>query len=186
MLYFILIGLHTVLFGYFLYFTFNNVIITIMAAISALFLISTALYAFLTKKSYYFYFFIGIVITNIAVVFVIPLGLVIIIPELIFLYILTLRGPSPGQIYTRMKASKQVNLAYPYHDPAVTRMYGMAPGYPGLKMDEVWNPDSTKPMIAKNEYIEKGNSMWKIQFGAFILTISFLICGIISLFYFFS
>ncbi|MFX0033959.1 MAG: hypothetical protein ACFE8E_08005 [Candidatus Hodarchaeota archaeon] len=110
----------------------------------------------------------------------------LLIPELVFLYLLTLRGPSPGQMYTRMKASKQQHL--PYYDLAVTRMYGMAPGYPGVKMDEVWNPDSTKPIDDEEKVIsiKKKQSMWKVTMISLICTISFSICSIESLIIYFQ
>jgi len=85
-----------------------------------------------------------------------------------------------------MKASKQQHL--PYYDLAVTRMYGMAPGYPAVKMDEVWNPDSTKPIIdeEKEISIKKKYSKWKITVISFICSFGFLICSIMSLILYFS
>lgn len=85
-----------------------------------------------------------------------------------------------------MKASKQQHL--PYYDLAVTRMYGMAPGYPGVKMDEVWNPDSTKTTVDEEKVIsiKKKQSMWKITMISLICTISFSICSIESLIIYFQ
>lgn len=124
-------------------------------------------------------------VASIVVIVLFPISLVVLIPELIFLYVLTLRGPSPGQIYNKMKVSKQQHL--PYYDLAVTRMYGMSPGYPGVKMDEVWNPDSTKPISEGEKDISyKGKySMWKVGVINLVCTIGFLITSIYSLILYF-
>ena len=125
------------------------------------------------------------IITAIIVAIIIPISLLVLIPEIVVLYLLTLRGPSPGQIYHRMKASKQTHL--PYYDLAVTRMYGMSPGYPGVKMDEVWNPDSTIQITNKEKEgdINRKYSMWKITILSIICTFGFLITSIQSLILYF-
>jgi hypothetical protein len=82
-----------------------------------------------------------------------------------------------------MKASKQMHL--PYYDLAVTRMYGMSPGYPGVKMDEVWNPDSTNPIMERDITLKEKHSKWKITFISFICTIGFLTTSIVSLILYF-
>lgn len=175
----ILIGIHAFLFGYFLYISYESIFLTLFESIFSIFLVSGTLITFFLKNPYYFYFYIGIVFGTLTVIIIIPISLLIVIPELAFLYILTLRGPSPGQIYSRMKASKQVGLFY--HDPAVI-LSDMAPGYSGLKMNEVWNPDSTKPIIEgeRSLSLDKKFSKWKIGVISFISTNGFIITSIMS------
>lgn len=185
-LFIILIGIHIIIFGCFLFISHQNLLLTIFESAFLFCLVSGTLYTFLVKKPYYFYFYLGIVVASIVVAFILPISLIILIPELILLYILTLRGPSRGEIYAKMRSSKKVNL--PYHDPAQTHLYGTRPGYSAFKMDEVWNPDSTKHMVdeEKELSLKKKYSMWKIAIISFICTIGFLITSIQSLILYFS
>ncbi|MFX1526545.1 MAG: hypothetical protein ACFFB4_03150 [Promethearchaeota archaeon] len=115
-----------------------------------------------------------------------PLTLIILIPEIIFLTSLILKGPSSGQIYNRMKVSKDSRL--PYYDHSTVRMYNLSVGPPtsgaiGFRMDEIWNPDSSFPI--KEEELDttykKKYSKFKITIISSFSTIGFVTTSIMSL-----
>lgn len=187
----ILIGIHGILFGLFLLISHQIFILTLIEIISITILILGSLIFFFTKNDYYLYFFTGIIISSIVISFVLPLTLIIIIPEIIFLASLTLKGPNFVQRYNRMKISKDSRL--PYYDHSTVRMYNLSFGPPtsgtlGFRMDEIWNPDSAKSLrdekedaIPKNKY-----SMWKIITTSLVCTIGFLTTSLVSLIIFFK
>lgn len=180
-IYIILIGFHAFLFGYFLYFTYQNIILVIISSIFIASIIFLALYSFLTKKPYYFYFFIGIVIDSIFLIFVFHLTLLVIVPEIVILYLLTIRGPTRSEVYLKTRVKKQSETFH--HDPAVSHLYSAVPKSMAFKMDDVWNPDSTKPNGKNNKNLK---NYWKIYATIFILVLSFSICAIYTLIYFYS
>ncbi|MFX1497961.1 MAG: hypothetical protein ACFFBH_10565 [Promethearchaeota archaeon] len=185
-LFLILIGIHAVLFVFFLIISNPNLLLTTLESSFFFILVSGALYTFFIKNPYYLQFYIGIIVATIVVAIVIPISLVVLIPELIFLIVLATRGPSSGQIYINMKASKQERL--PYYDQTSVRMYNMFLGPPtsgtlGFRMDEIWNPDSNKSTgdEKKELYLKKKYMMWKITVISLFCTIGFLTTSIMSL-----
>ena len=182
-IYLTLLGIHAFLFVYFLYNTFLNYIIIIISSLTIVILITLAFSSFLTTKSYYYYFFIGIIICSFPIIFIVPLGAMLIVPELIILVILMLLGLDEGtSYYYKTRVDKKANLFQ--HDPAVTNLRSGAPKSVAFRMDEVWNPDSTLPMPNIDGSLDKGNL--KMQLITFLLTIVFFICSVFSVYNFYS
>ena len=182
-IYITLLGIHAFLFVYFLYSTFLNYIIMVISSLSIVSLITIAFYSFLTTKSYYYYSYIGIIICSFPIIFIVPLGAMLIVPELIILVILMLLGLDEGtSYYYKTRVDKKANLFQ--HDPAVTNLRSGAPKSVAFRMDEVWNPDSTLPMPNVDGSLDKGNL--KMQLITFLLTIVFFICSVFSVYNFYS
>ena len=181
-IYITLLVIHAILFAYFLYYAFLNYIITVISSLTIVSLVTLAFYSFLTTKSYYYYFYIGIIICSFSIIFIVPLSAILIVPELIILVILMLRGLDTGTIYYKMRVNKKANLFQ--HDPAVTNLRSGAPKSVAFKMDEVWNPDSTMPMPNTDVSLDKSNL--KMQILTFLLTIVYFICSVISVYIFYS
>jgi len=179
--YLTILVIHAILFAYFLYNTFLNYIIIVISSLSILSLITLAFYSFLTSKSYYYYFYIGIILCSFPIIFIVHLGALLIVPELIILLILMARGLDAGTIYYKMKVDKKASIMH--HDPAVFNQYSRISVKPG-RMDEVWNPDSTLPMPNIDASLDKGNQ--KMQLITFLLTIVYFICSAISVYIFYS
>jgi hypothetical protein len=109
-----------------------------------------AFYAFITSKTYYYYFYIALIISSIPLIFNIPLSGFLIIPEFIILIILLLNGLEQGSNYYKMKVNKRDNVFH--HDPGFTHLtvsQGSVPMASSFRMDEVWNPDSSIPLKAR-------------------------------------
>ena len=178
-IYLTLLGIHAFLFVYFLYNTFLNYIIIIISSLTIVSLITLAFYSFLSTKSYYYYFYIGIIICSAPIIFIVHLSAILIVPELIILLILMLRGIDEGtSYYYKMRINKKANLFQ--HDPAVTNLRSGTPKSLAFRMDEVWNPDSTLPMPNTDVCLKKNNLKVKMQIITFLLTIVYFICSIIS------
>ena len=175
-IYLTLLGIHAFLFVYFLYNTFLNYIISIISALTIASLITLAYHSFLTKKSNYYYFYIGIIFCSAPIIFVVHLGAILIVPELIILLVLLARGLDSGTIYYKMKVDKKASMMH--HDPAVFNRYSRISVKPG-RMDEVWNPDSTVPMPNTDVNLDKSNL--KMQLITFLLTIVYIICSVTSI-----
>jgi hypothetical protein len=137
-----------------------------------------AFYSFLTNRSYYFYFLIGIVIGSIPIIFIINLGAVLIIPELSLLSILLVRSLYDSSFYYKSKVDKKASATH--QDPAVFNMrsrFGMSSTG---RMNEVWNPDSTLPVQKIDPSVEESNP--KMQIFTFLLAGILLICSLISVY----
>jgi hypothetical protein len=141
-------------------------------------LVTLAFYSFLTNKSYYFYFIIGIIICSFPVIFIVNFSAFLIVPELGILILLLLVGLDRGTSYYKMRVDKSANLFQ--HDPAVTNLRSGTPKNLAFKMDEVWNPDSTLPMQHKDSSTIKSNL--KLQIFTFLLTIAFFISSVIPVY----
>ena len=181
-IYLTILGVHTFLFVYFLYSTFLNYIILIISSLTIVSLIILAFYSFLTTKSYYYYPYIGIIISSFPIIFTVVLSRILIVPELTVLFILALRGLDTGTSYYKSRVNKRANLFH--HDPAVTNLRSGAPKSVAFRMDEVWNPDSTLPMPNTDVSLNKNNL--KMQIITFFLTIVFFIFSVISVYIFYS
>ena len=180
-IYLTLLGIHAFLFVYFLYNTFLNYIIIIISSLTIVSLITLAFYSFLSTKSYYYYFYIGIIICSAPIIFIVPLSAILIVPELIILVILMLRGIDEGtSYYYKMRVNKKANLFQ--HDPAVTNFRSATPKSLAFRMDEVWNPDNTLPMPKSDVCLKKNNLKVKMQIITFLLTIVYFICSVISVY----
>jgi hypothetical protein len=107
--YLILLGLHTFLFAYFFYYTWFNYMI-IISSLSSIGLVGLALYSFFTTKSYYYYFYIGIILGSIPLVFVIYISAVLILPELIILFMLMYRGLTYGEPNIKVYEAGLINI----------------------------------------------------------------------------
>ena len=172
-IYLMILGLHTFLFAYFIYTTLPDYVITIIPSLSIASLIILGFHSFLTTKSYYFYFYIGIIISSVPLIFIVYLSAILIIPELIILIILLFNGLEQGSVYYKMRVNKKANLFQ--HDPAVTHLRSGVPAYLAFRMDEVWNPDSTLPNRSEDKQLEKKTFNVKIQLLSFLLTfVSFI------------
>ena len=179
-IYLMLLGIHAFLFVYFLYNTFLNYIMTIISSIAIVSLITLAFYSFLTSKSYYFHFYIGIIMCSFPVMFVVIFSAILIVPELTILSIFILMGLDTGTSYYKMRVNKKANLFH--HDPAVTNLRSGTPKSLAFRMDEVWNPDSTLPNHTADLSLDKTNV--KMQIITFSLTIVSFICSVISVYIF--
>lgn len=178
--YLTLLGIHAFLFIYFLYSTFFIYIIIAICSLTALSLITLAFYSFLTNKSYYHFFYIGIIICSAPIVFVVPLSAMLIVPELVILLILIVYGLESWTSYFKIRVDKQANLFQ--HDPAVTGTLRRNPSTLAFKMEEVWNPDSTVPMQNKDVSLDKSNL--KMLLITTLLTIVYFVCSVISVYLF--
>ena len=176
--YVIILGFHTYLIAYFLYYVFLNYILTAIIAFSFSCLIIFAFYTFLTSKSYYYYFYIGIIVSCIPMIFVIYLSALFIVPEFIIILILLSKGLEQGSNYYKMLVNKKANVMH--HDPGVTHL--RSPGYlpTAFRMDEVWNPDSSVPLKGEDKNLEKKVFNVKIQVFIFILTVVCFTFSLIS------
>ena len=183
LVYLVLLGLHTVAFIYFLLYTYLDFIPTILASISFIILIGLALYSFFASKSYYYYFYIGIVISSIPIFFIIYFSAIFIIPEVVVLVVLLFNALDQSSNYFKMRVNKEANLLQ--HDPAVSGIFRMTPGYPAVKMDEVWNPDSAMDMNIEIKSDQKIKSNRSPQLLTVLPTSVFLICAIISVTYYY-
>jgi hypothetical protein len=177
-IYLIILELHSFLFAYFIYTTLPDYVITITSSLSIASLIILGLYSFLTTKSYYFYFYIGIIISSVPLMFILYLSAILIVPELIVLFILLLNGQEQGSVYYKMRVNKKANLFQ--HDPAITNFFSSGLSKTLMfRMEEVWNPDSSIPLKSENKRLEKITFSVKMQLLCFILTsvsfISFMI-----------
>jgi len=182
-IYLTILGIHAFLFVNFLYTTFLNYIIIIICSLTIVSLITLAFYSFLTTKSYYYYFYIGIIICSFPIIFIVPFSAILIVPELIILVILTLLGLDEGtSYYYKMRVNKKANLFQ--HDPAVTNLRSGTPKSVAFRMDEVWNPDST--VLMQNTDVSLDMSNLKMQIITFLLTIVYFICSVISVYIFYS
>ena len=181
-IYLTILGTHAFLFVYFLYNAFLNFIIIIICSLTILILITLAFYSFLTTKSYYYYSYIGIIICSAPIIFIVPFSAILIVPELIILLILMLRGLDAGTSYYKMRVNKKENLFQ--HDPAVTNLRSGTPKSLAFRMDEVWNPDSTVLML--NTDVSLDTSNLNMQIITFLLTIVHFICSVISVYIFYS
>lgn len=177
-IYLTLLGIHAFLFVYFLYNTFLNYFSTIISSLTIVSLITLAFYSFLTTKTYYYYFYIGIIVCSFPVIFVVSFSAILIVPELIILVILTLNGLDTGTKYYKMRVNKKANLFQ--HDPAVTNLRSGTPKSVAFRMDEVWNPDSTVPIPNTDVSLEKSN--FKLQIITGLLTIGFFTSSVISVY----
>ena len=176
--YLLLLGLHIVVFIYFLLYTYLNFIPTILSSISFIILVGLALYSFLTSKSYWYYFYIGIVISSIPIVFIIYFSAIFIVPEVIVLVVLLFNGLNQSTNYYKMRVDKKANLLQ--HDPAVSGIWRMTPGSYAVKMDEEWNPDSAIDMTKEEQLDKKVKSNRSLQLLTVLSASVFLICAIIS------
>ena len=168
-IYLMILGLHAFLFAYFIYNTLPDYVITIISSLSIASLIIFGFYSFLTTKSYYFYFYIGIIISSFPLMFIVHLSAILIVPELIILSILLFNGLEQGSVYYKVRVNKKANLFQ--HDPAVTHLRSGVPAYLAFRMDEVWNPDSTLPNRSEDKLLEKKTFSVKMQLLGFLLTI---------------
>jgi len=107
--YLILLSLHAFLFVYFLYYTWFNYMI-IISSLSSVGLVSLALYSFLTNKSFYYYFYIGMILSSIPLVFVVHISAVLIVPELIILLMLMYRRLTIGETYIKIYEAGLTNI----------------------------------------------------------------------------
>ena len=178
--YLIILGIHTFLYSYFIYSTFFNYTITIISVISFCGLIILALYSFLKSESFYYYFYIGIIISSIPIIFTVYLSAILIVPEVLIIFFLLINSLDLGANYYKTKVNKKDKGFY--HDPAISGIYRPTPGNLGLKMDEVWNPDSTIPIPKQKVDIEKTKLKMSLQFINVLLTCAFFICGLILVF----
>jgi len=124
-IYLTVLVIHAFLFGYFLSITFLTYIIITLCSLTAVSLITLAFYSFLTTKSYYYYFYIGIIICSFPIIFIVPLSAILVVPELVILVILSAYGLDSGTTYYKMRVNKQMNLFQ--HDPAVTNLLSGTP-----------------------------------------------------------
>ena len=181
--YLLLLGLHTVIFIYFLLYSYLDFIPTILCSITFIILIGLALYSFLTSKSYFYYFYFGIVISSIPIVFVIYFSAILIIPEVLVLVVFLFNALDQSSNYYKMRVDKEANLLQ--HDPAVSGMLRNTPGYPAFKMDEVWNPDSSIDTPKEEKRDEKVKKNRSPQLLTVLSASVFLICAIISVSYYY-
>ena len=180
-IYLTVLGIHAFLFVYFLYISFFNYIIIIFSSLTIVSLITLAFYSFLTTKSYYYYLSIAIVICSAPIFFIVPLSIVLIVPELVILMILLITWLDQGtKYYYEMRVDKKANLFQ--HDPGVTHFRSEGPAALAFRMDEVWNPDSTLPMPNTDVSLDKSNLEVKMQIITSLLTSVNFICSIISVY----
>ena len=175
--YLMILGLHTLIFAYFIFTTLPDYVITITSSLSIASLIILGFYSFLTTKLYYIYFYIGIIISSAPITLILGLTANLIVPELIILIILLFNGLEQGSVYYRVSVNKKANLLH--HDPAVTNFYSGVSKTLAFRMDEVWNPDSTLPTRSADKRIERKIFSVKMQLICFSLTIVSLISFII-------
>ncbi|TFG17408.1 MAG: hypothetical protein EU531_03495 [Promethearchaeota archaeon] len=176
--YLILLGVHTFLYVYFLNYSMFNYIVFILSLISFLSLICSALYSFITSKSYFHQFYIGIIISSIPFVFFNNFTAFFIAPEVVILLILFFRGTDDSKRYLQMRVNKRANLFQ--HDPAIIRYKGPVPVNLAIQMDLVWNPNGTLPLNNENRLLEKKAFSLKIQVIGFILATVFFVCLVLS------
>ena len=179
-IYLTVLVIHAFLFGYFLSITFLTYIIITLCSLTAVSLITLAFYSFLTTKSYYYYFYIGIIICSFPIIFIVPLSAILVVPELVILVILSAYGLDSGTTYYKMRVKKQANLFQ--HDPAVTNLLSGTPKALAFRMEEIWNPDSTIQLPNTDVGFKKNNSRVKMQIITFLLTIIYFICSVISVY----
>ena len=179
-IYLMILGLHSFLFAYFIYNTLPDYVITIITSLSIASLIILGLYSFLTSKSYYYYFYIGIIISSVPLIFIVHLSAILIFPELIILIILLLNGLEQGSVYYKLRVDKKANLFQ--HDPAVTHLRSRVYATTAFRMDEVWNPGSMLPIRSEDKLLGKKTSNMKMQLVSFLLTFVSFISFIIYVF----
>lgn len=179
-IYLMVLVIHAFLFGYFLSITFLTYIIITLCSLTAVSLITLAFYSFLTTKSYYYYFYMGIIICSFPIIFIVPLSAILVVPELVILVILSAYGLDSGTTYYKMRVNKQANLFQ--HDPAVTNLLSGTPKALAFRMEEIWNPDSTIQLPNTDVGFKKNNSRVKMQIITFLLTIIYFICSVISVY----
>ncbi|MHA1498919.1 MAG: hypothetical protein ACTSYF_14180 [Promethearchaeota archaeon] len=109
-IYLMILGLHAFLFAYFIYITLPDYVITIISSLSIASLIILGFYSFLTTKSYYFYFYIGIIISSTPLIFMVHLSAILIVPELIILFMLMYRGLTTGETYIKIYEAGLTNI----------------------------------------------------------------------------
>jgi hypothetical protein len=181
--YLLLLGLHSVVFIYFLLYTYLDLIPVILCSISFIILIGLAFYSFLTSKSYFYFFYFGIVISSIPIIFIVYISAILIVPEVVVLVVILFNALDESSNYYKMRVDKEANLLQ--HDPAVSGMFRNTPGYPAFKMDEVWNPDSAVDINKEEKLDEKVKSNRSPQLLTGITASVFLICAIISVSYYY-
>ncbi len=179
-IYLMILGLHSFLFAYFIYNTLPDYVITIITSLSIASLIILGLYSFLTSKSYYYYFYIGIIISSFPLIFIIHLSAILIVPELIILTILLFNATEQGSVYYKLRVNKKANLFQ--HDPAVTHLRSRVYATTAFRMDEVWNPGSMLPIRSEDKLLGKKTSNMKMQLVSFLLTFVSFISFIIYVF----
>jgi hypothetical protein len=112
--------------------------------------------------------------------FINPLSAILILPELVVLLILILYGLESATKYNQMRVDKQANLFQ--HDPAVTGTLRMNPSTLALKMEEVWNPDSTVP--TQNTEVSLDRNKLRMLIISSLLTIAYFLCSVITVYFF--
>ena len=174
----IILALHAFFYAWFLNYSWFNYILFTISLISFISLICLALLSFLNTKPHFFHFYIGIIISSIPLTFIISFSSILIVPEVIILIILFIRGTDSSEEYLRMRVKKNANLFQ--HDPAVTRLYAATPLNLAYKMDVVWNPDSTVHISNDKELLEMKTFSLKMQLISLIFTFLYLACSIIA------
>jgi len=161
--YLALLGVHAVLFIIFLSSVFLSYPVTIASSLTILCLEVLAFYSFLTNKSYYYYFYLGMIVCSFPVIFVVLYGAILVVPELIFLVVLLFyeRGYSANN--QKMRVSKKANF------------FTIA-----LRTGQVWNPGSSVQTPNTEVKINRGNIIMGII--AFLLTIVLFIGSMLSVY----
>lgn len=162
-LFILLIGINVAFFVFFLIISHQNFILTLLESFFSLFLFVGVLYIFLRNNPYYFYVFIGIFICSIIVSFPLPLILIIVIPEFIYLYYLSQRRFTAIRVLAKMRYQRRA-LSY------------------GLRMNQTWDPKNISKHLQEVEenkkLLYKKYSMCKIVIFTIICTVGFLITSI--------
>ncbi|MFW9947870.1 MAG: hypothetical protein ACFFDX_13685 [Candidatus Odinarchaeota archaeon] len=162
-LFLLLVGINIGFFVYFLFISHQNLVLTLVESIISLFLFTGVIYIFFRDNPYYFYIFIGIFICSIIVSFPIPIMLIIVIPEFIYLYYISQRSFSAARVLAKMRWERKA-LAY------------------GLRMTHTWDPKNISKHLQQVEENKKllyeKYSMRKIVIFTVICTIGFLITSI--------
>ena len=175
MIYFAILALHSLFYLVSLYYTWFNSLVFILSLSSSISLISLALYSYLISKVYFYQFYIAIILSSIPLAFLFEYGAILIVPELIILLILFLRGTEQSVKYLQTRVNKKANLFQ--HDPAIVRYRGPVPLNLGLQMDIIWNPNGTIPIEGEIKPSDKNISSITVSF---ILAATYFFCSVIA------
>lgn len=169
--YLLLLGLHVVIFIYFLLGTYLDYIPTILTSTSFINLVGLVLYSFLKSKTYYYYFYFYMIISSIPFILAFPISGYLIVPECIIIIILLLDRIEREPEYYKMRVNKNGNAFH--FDPGVG-----VNGTIAFRMNEIWHPDNSIPLKSKDKKIESKTSKRKMQVIGFLIT---MICVTFSL-----
>ncbi|MBD3215506.1 MAG: hypothetical protein GF311_23045 [Candidatus Lokiarchaeota archaeon] len=185
LLYSLVIIFHFISFSFFIFVTYYNLALTIFGILAIAIVYFLAFYLILKEKQDFFYSLIGIIVISIPVNFVVPLLLIINIPEVLLLFFLAFKSPTQVEILNKSRSSNRVGKIY--HDPAViSSRYSPNAANFSFKLNDKWNPNGTTYNNISNNSKKKEKPNWKLQLVISILSFFILSYLIVSIYDYFD